>query len=134
SVRRNGKSLAEIARVELGPTASIIASLAILFIVIIALAGLAFVIVKALGGEQAKLPAGMQITLPAGGQLTIKGEKLTEAHFPANCKVLYPNSPRPSGRSEAINIALPEKLDLELLRDKNGVVTLPAGCKQVIPG
>src|SRR5262245_35272468 len=59
SVRRNGKSLAEIARTELGPTASIIASAAILFIVIIALAGLAFVVVKALGGEEAKLPAGM---------------------------------------------------------------------------
>ena len=46
SVRRGGKSLAEIARTELGNTASLIASAAILFIVIIALAGLAFVVVK----------------------------------------------------------------------------------------
>jgi len=41
SVRRGGKSLAEIARAELGNQAANIVSLAILFIVIIALAGLA---------------------------------------------------------------------------------------------
>jgi carbon starvation protein len=51
SVRRGGKSLAEIARTELGPFASGVTSLAILFIVVIALAGLGFVVVKALGGE-----------------------------------------------------------------------------------
>src|SRR5580704_17978045 len=39
SVRRDGKSLAEIARTELGFPAAIIASMAILFIVVIALAG-----------------------------------------------------------------------------------------------
>src|SRR5438128_2767433 len=64
SVRRDGKSLAEIARQELGPTAAVIASIAILFIVVIALAGLGFVVVKALGGEEVKLPAGMVIVLP----------------------------------------------------------------------
>src|SRR6186997_1221820 len=62
SVRRDGKSLAEIARAELGRPAAIVASVAILFIVIIALAGLGIVVVKALGGEEVKLPAGMQIT------------------------------------------------------------------------
>src|SRR6201985_3490225 len=45
SVRRGGKSLAEIARAELGNQASIIVSLAILFIVVIALAGLGIVVV-----------------------------------------------------------------------------------------
>src|SRR5262249_12383595 len=39
SVRRNGKSLGEIARAELGRPAAVIVSAAILFIVIIALAG-----------------------------------------------------------------------------------------------
>src|SRR5690242_5415814 len=62
SVRRDGKSLAEIARSELGPWANIVVSAAILFIVVIALAGLGFVVVKALGGEEIKLPVGMQIT------------------------------------------------------------------------
>src|SRR5271169_5189643 len=66
SVRRGGKSLAQIALTELGKPASIIVSLAILFIVVIALAGLGFVVVKALGGEEVKLPSGMQITMPPG--------------------------------------------------------------------
>src|SRR6516225_7013207 len=63
SVRRGGKSLAEIARSELGSWAALVVSAAILFIVVIALAGLGVVVVKALGGEEAALPAGMQITL-----------------------------------------------------------------------
>src|SRR5437762_6786190 len=65
SVRRGGKSLAEIARTELGRPAAIIVSAAILFIVIIALAGLGFVVVKALGGDEVKLAEGTRITLPA---------------------------------------------------------------------
>src|SRR6266404_4475438 len=42
SVRRGGRSLAEIARAELGPYATAVVSVAILFIVVIALAGLGF--------------------------------------------------------------------------------------------
>jgi carbon starvation protein len=48
SVRRNGKSLAEIARCEIGPVAGMIASIAILIIIIVALAGLGKVVVMAL--------------------------------------------------------------------------------------
>src|SRR5579885_2037348 len=66
SVRLDGKSLAEIARAELGRPAAAVASAAILFIVVIALAGLGIVVVKALGGEEAKLPDGTRITVPAG--------------------------------------------------------------------
>src|SRR5437899_1950223 len=64
SVRRGGKSLAQIALAELGRPAAIVTSLAILFIVIIALAGLGIVVVKALGGDDIKLPEGMQVQLP----------------------------------------------------------------------
>src|ERR1043165_410217 len=49
SVRRGGKSLAEIALAELGPLAGIVAGLAILLIVVIALAGLGSAVVNALG-------------------------------------------------------------------------------------
>jgi carbon starvation protein len=48
SVRRNGKSLAQIAREEIGPAGGIAASLAILFIIIVALAGLGLNVVNAL--------------------------------------------------------------------------------------
>src|SRR5205807_8311318 len=64
SVRRGGKSLAQIALTELGRPAAVIISVAILFIVIIALAGLGFVVVKPLGGEEVQLPSGMDVFLP----------------------------------------------------------------------
>jgi carbon starvation protein len=48
SMRRNGRSLAEIARAEIGPVAGTTAMIAILFIVIIALAGLGIAVVNAL--------------------------------------------------------------------------------------
>src|SRR4051794_33577758 len=48
SVRRNGKSLAEIARTEISPLAGITAMMAILFIIVIALAGLGIAVVNAL--------------------------------------------------------------------------------------
>src|SRR5271169_1921747 len=74
SVRRGGKSLAEIARSELGPFASLVVSAAILFIVVIALAGLGFVVVKALGGEEIRLAKDTRITLPAGSNLQLPKE------------------------------------------------------------
>ena len=48
SIRRKGKSLAEIARFEISPLAGIIGSVAILIIVVIALAGLGLAVVNAL--------------------------------------------------------------------------------------
>ncbi|PWT82496.1 MAG: carbon starvation protein A [Acidobacteria bacterium] len=48
SVRRKGKSLAEIARTEISPLSGLVAAIAILFIVVIALAGLGLVVVNAL--------------------------------------------------------------------------------------
>src|SRR5512132_801416 len=48
SVRRKGKSLAEMARTEISPLSGLVAGVAILFIVVIALAGLGLVVVNAL--------------------------------------------------------------------------------------
>src|SRR5574341_781672 len=48
SIRRNGRSLAEIARTEISPVSGLIAAIAILFIVVIALAGLGLAVVNAL--------------------------------------------------------------------------------------
>lgn len=48
SVRRNGKSLAQIAKDEIGPVGGMSASLAIIFIIIVALAGLGLAVVNAL--------------------------------------------------------------------------------------
>src|SRR5215467_2530680 len=93
SVRRGGKSLAEIARSELGPWANLVVSAAILFIVVIALAGLGVVVVKALGGEEAALPAGMRITLPADTVLQKDAEYSTASNHvykcPGGCTIRY---------------------------------------------
>src|SRR5829696_6145122 len=48
STRRGGRSLAEIARAEIGPVAGVMAAIAILFIIVIALAGLGLAVVNAL--------------------------------------------------------------------------------------
>jgi carbon starvation protein len=48
SVRHGGKSLAEIARTQIGPLSGFIASIAILFILVVALAGLGLAVVNAL--------------------------------------------------------------------------------------
>jgi carbon starvation protein len=48
SVRRGGRSLAEIARDELGPFFGLVTAVAILFIIVVALAGLGRVVVEAL--------------------------------------------------------------------------------------
>lgn len=48
SVRRGGRSLAEIARSEIGPVAGVTTAISILFIVIIALSGLGIAVVNAL--------------------------------------------------------------------------------------
>ncbi len=48
SLRRQGRSLAEIARHEISPLAGVVGSIAIFFIVVVALAGLGIVVVGAL--------------------------------------------------------------------------------------
>ncbi len=134
SVRHDGKSLAEIARIQLGKPAAIIVSLAILFIVVIALAGLGFVVVKALGGEQVKLPAGMQITLPEATKLETIANPATPDRFryqlPPGCTIRYTTQSMPIERPEAFQIVTPAKLTL----DAAGSVRLPGESRQLIPG
>jgi carbon starvation protein len=48
STRRGGRSLAEIARTEVGPVAGTVGAIAVIFIVVIALAGLGIIVVNAL--------------------------------------------------------------------------------------
>ena len=130
SVRRGGKSLAEIARSELGPWASVVASAAILFIVVIALAGLGYVVVKALGGEEAPLPAGSSVTLPRGKTFESAGPSLYT--FPVRCEVHYGGTGKPSLRPESFQVRLPD--DAPALVVEGRSVELPAGTVQVVPG
>ncbi|MBY0458769.1 MAG: carbon starvation protein A, partial [Gemmataceae bacterium] len=108
---RDGKSIAEIARHELGYPAAIIASVAILFIVIIALAGLGLVVVKALGGEEVKLPAGMQITVPSHMLVAcadVPGADGMLLTFPSGCQVRYAADQPPTNRPESFQVRMPQ--------------------------
>src|SRR6266496_2338782 len=110
SVRRGGKSLAQIALTELGRPASVVVSVAILFIVVIALAGLGFVVVKALGGEEVKLPVGMQITLPPGENVRYGGDSTLAGYnvqFPENTKIRYSKEGQEILRPERFTIRVP---------------------------
>ena len=86
SLRRNGRSLAEIAREEIGPVAGVVCAIAILFIVVNALAGLGLVVVKALGGEELKFPKGTMIYVEKG-EIT----RTPEGHFrvPGPSRIQY---------------------------------------------
>src|SRR5437588_9722805 len=66
SLRRDGKSLAQIAFKDIGRVAGTAATVAILFIIIIALAGLGKVVVNALGGDRVAYPPDAGLILPSG--------------------------------------------------------------------
>ena len=83
SVRRGGQSLAGIARAEIGPVAGVATAIAILYIIIIALAGLGIVVVKALGGEEVPMKAGHRARLSRRGR---RFEKMITPDEPADLR------------------------------------------------
>lgn len=133
SVRRDGKSLAEIARGELGTGAQVVVSAAILFIVVIALAGLGFVVVKALGGEEVNLPNTAQVRLPEGSAPALRvGGKGTHVEFPKGSALRYRPDSDLNPRPEGFTIRIPQEAKLTDLPD--GLVALPAGSVLAVPG
>jgi carbon starvation protein len=139
SVRHGGRSLAEIARTEIGLVAGNTASITILFVVVVALAGLGLVVVKALGGEEVKLPAGTVFMLQPGAQLeTASDNQRDYATVPPGTQIQYADSP-PITRSEGFKIALAKSPDAtpsaaSPLAAIEGKLTLPAGVTQAVPG
>ena len=95
SIRRGGKSLAQIAFSDVGKVAGTAATIAILFIIVIALAGLGKVVVNALGGEDVKYPAGSRLLAPPDSkpatQLlpTASSENLFTFDIPAGWQLEY---------------------------------------------
>ena len=141
SIRHEGRSLAEIARMSIGPMAGRAASIAILFIVIVALAGLGVVVVKALGGEEIKLAAETALQLPANEkvQSSVHGKK-THLHFPAGTTIKYRAGtsvkrtvdfviaiPTPPTTDAQATAALANLLQAE-------TVVLPTGTVELVPG
>ena len=142
SVRRGGRSLAEIARAEIGSLAGGTASIAILFVVIIALSGLGVVVVKALGGEEIKLAAGTVFHLPDGGEAQTV-ERRRAATMP-RCRrargIAYTNgaergAQRSRSRSHGARRPTQRSDDRSPLEPADGrAITLPEGVTQAVPG
>ncbi len=136
SVRHGGRSLAEIARIEVGRLAGNTASITILFVVIVALAGLGIIVVKALGGEDVKLAAGTVLTLTENARLeTSSDESRDYAIVPPGTKISYPGGGEVT-RSESFTIAKPIAPDAGAapFTADSGKLTLPPGVAQAVPG
>jgi carbon starvation protein len=82
SIRHKGRSLALIAREEIGPVSGAAGIAAILFITVVALAGLGSVVVKALSGEEVALKPGTRVVLPAE-QTAARTESDEDVRLPA---------------------------------------------------
>ncbi len=132
SVRHEGRSLAEIARAAIGPQAGAVASLAILFIVIIALSGLGVVVVKALGGEEVKLAAGTKILAPDGQSIVNSplGPRV-KLDFPPGSQVTYASGSTVT-RSDDFSVAIPTDTVAASLTGNS--LTLPDKSAEVVPG
>ena len=79
SLRHKGKSLAQMAKAEIGPVSGAASVAAILFIIVVALAGLGSAVVKALGGEEVEVPKGSFIVL---AQKAERGEEANSVSIP----------------------------------------------------
>src|ERR1700678_1315279 len=95
STRRGGLSLASLARQEIGRPAGLAAAIAILYIVIIALAGLGIVVVKALGGEEVRMKAGAGLEYPADSEISrvFYPDRPTIHHVPAGSTYRFGDGP-----------------------------------------
>ncbi len=139
SVRHGGRSLAEIARAEIGPVAGATASITILFVVVIALAGLGLVVVKALGGEEVGLAEHTRLEAPSGQRPRIVSEDGSRPRAvleaPGNTRIHYPSGSSVV-RSEPFRIALPHAMSLEAAQRlaAEDSADLPAGSAQIISG
>jgi carbon starvation protein len=136
STRRGGMSLAGLARQEIGRPAGLAAAIAILYIVIIALAGLGIVVVKALGGEQIPMKAGTTLVLGQRANLesamVVGGPKVY--HIPAGTTYRFGEGPGQSMVfSESFDLAVPGNSFLRGNPGGPGLV-LPPQAQRLVPG
>jgi carbon starvation protein len=138
SVRCGGKSLAGIARQELGRPAAIVVSAAILFIVVVALAGLGFVVVKALGGEDIKV-GGAAVILPDVSPPEIDQQRsdadVLVYRFPGGCLIRdRADDDKAYHQPEEFLIRVPRDQPLERRNGSIQEYVLPAAAVELVPG
>jgi carbon starvation protein len=136
STRRGGMSLAGIARMELGKTAGLAAVLAILYVIVIALAGLGIVVVKALGGEEVPMKPGTRLVYPAGAGVSKSGPPDGPAVYAVPSGSTYVFGEGADGRMifrEPFDLAVPRDPGLRTSPGGEGFA-LPEGARRLVPG
>jgi carbon starvation protein len=142
SVRHNGQSLANIARDLLGKKLGVLASIAILFIVVIALSGLGMVVVKALGGERVALAPGTRIASRGEIVPQILPGGIQRLQIPGGSSMQY-STGNAMTRSESFAIETPvessengktESVGVATNASGESVLTLPAKSFELIRG
>lgn len=145
STRRNGFSLAKLAREEISPAASNATVIAILYVIVIALAGLGIVVVKALGGEEITLPTNSTLVLSRGASvnsaLDVGSQRRTYEIPPGSDFQFNPADPSQTHHlSEGFTLRLPgsDRVATGTLQEEGGedrtTLTLPKGTKRLVPG
>jgi carbon starvation protein len=152
SLRRGGRSLAQIAFSDVGKVAGTAATTAILFIIVIALAGLGKVVVKALGGEDVKYPATSRFLIPADKmpdkydfaakvKHQAKGQWIYHYKIPAGWQLEYAKGQPPMTFQEGFELQTSEPLLNEKIEPADAfdpaspnVLKLPADAVRVSPG
>ncbi len=136
SVRRGGQSLAAIARQEIGSIAGVATTIAILYIIIIALAGLGIVVVKALGGEEVPMKASSVLVYPEGSTIekTIRPGHPTIFAVPHGATYRFGEGADQSMEfQESFQLAVPPKASMKSVPKEIGFI-LPEGTKRLVPG
>ncbi len=139
STRRDGRSLAQMAFTDAGKIAGIAATIAILFIIVVALAGLGKVVVKALGGETVAFPAETRLVLPAGQDWTEiyresnRGEYL-DYQIPKGSTIFWAQGKQSMSFSESFTLSLAGAKQSSLKLGDDRSVIVPAGAVRLVPG
>jgi len=136
STQRGGRSLASLARQEIGRPAGIAATLAILYIIIMTLAGLGIVVVKALGGEEVPLKAGTVLVYPETSSIATSmktgGPRIYDV--PAQTTYRFGEAPEQAMLfHEPFRLAVPSGSTFKSDPQSKGLV-LPEQARRLVPG
>ena len=135
SVRRGGQSLARIAREEIGPAAGLATGVAILYVIVIALAGLGIVVVKALGGEEVPMKAATVVSVPGAAPAVQTSGGVSRYAIPAGSSYRFDPKSEAMTFHEPYTLAAPALTPLAAVRTAEGTdLTLPAGARRLVPG
>ena len=138
STRRGGMSLAGIARKELGPVAGAATGLAILYVIVIALAGLGIVVVKALGGDKVPMQAGSKIVLSKDAEITrrfYRAPRPTEYAIGAGWRHEREADAAPGEGREAFTLTIPPgtHAKVDTVEGRTAIV-VPEKAIRLVPG